>query len=154
MPNLTKRNIAIALLILVAVFLAGRFSRPAKVVTETKIVEVEKKTSDTTTGSHKDTTTTTVTNKDGTQTTTTHAVEDTGSHTHSTEANNTSTDISKTVINSDSRINLSVLGGAQITSPSSTVFGGAASKKILGPVTAGVWGLSNGIVGLSLGLSF
>ena len=35
-----------------------------------------------------------------------------------------------------------------------TVYGGGVSKEILGPVSIGVWGLSNGTAGVSLGLRF
>jgi len=34
------------------------------------------------------------------------------------------------------------------------VYGASVSKQVMGPVTAGVFGLSNGIIGLSIGLNF
>lgn len=51
------------------------------------------------------------------------------------------------------KINLSVLGGYDINRHE-TLYGASASKEILGPVTLGVFGLSNSIVGVSVGIGF
>ncbi len=53
-----------------------------------------------------------------------------------------------------SKLNLSALVGVQSSNLSSPVFGGHLSKEILGPISVGVWGLSSGAIGASMGLNF
>lgn len=154
----TKTKVIIIVVALAASFIAGRYSRPAKIVTEVKTVEVEKKTSNTdqTVDKHKDTTVTKTVNKDGTVTEVEHTVEDTGSHTKSNQTDNISesTDNIKTVVNNDKTVHLAVLAGANFSNLSVITYGGYASKDILGPVSVGIWGLSLGAGGVSVGFSF
>jgi hypothetical protein len=51
-------------------------------------------------------------------------------------------------------LNISALGGMQFENSFQPVYGISVTKSIVGPVTAGVFGLNNGIVGLSIGLNF
>ena len=46
-----------------------------------------------------------------------------------------------------------VLAGIGITNPY-PVYGASVSKQFIGPISLGAWGLSNGTVGLSIGVSF
>ena len=53
---------------------------------------------------------------------------------------------------------ISALAGAQISNPltgqAGTVYGAHIQRDILGPVSIGLWGLSNATVGGSVGISF
>lgn len=68
------------------------------------------------------------------------------------------TDVSKTasVISIESvkpQVQLSLLGGYD-TKNNASVLGASVSKQMLGPITIGAFGLSSGVVGLSLGVVF
>lgn len=158
----TKSKIVTTIIVLVVTFAFGRYTTPVKVVTKVETVEVEKKTSNTDTDSdahkHKETTTTKVTRPDGTTETTTKSVEDT-THDQKTSqqvVDNTTVDktSSKEVIKDSGRLNLSILAGVKAgawTDP--PVYGGSINKNLIGPITIGLWGLTNGTVGGSLGVS-
>lgn len=154
----TKTKIIIAVAILAATFIAGRYSRPAKIVTQVKTVEVEKKTdtSNQTADTHKDETITTTENKDGTKTILDHIVEDAGSHTYTTGTDNINqtTESTKTVTNNSSSIHLAFLAGTTTSNIGLMNYGGYASKQVLGPFSLGVWGLSIGAGGLAIGVNF
>lgn len=51
-------------------------------------------------------------------------------------------------------LNVSVLGGVTLTRGSTIIYGLSVSKEIAGPITTGLFGLSNGTLGLSIGLNF
>ncbi len=134
----------------------GRYAQPAKVVTETKVVEVEKKTTETEAerNRHKTTVTHEVTKPDGSQekTTTTEESTETVKKGSSTSDTATETAFRSETTYKDS-INLSLLAGAgSLSGP--IVYGGAATKRIIGPITGGAWALTSGVVGVSIGLSF
>lgn len=60
----------------------------------------------------------------------------------------------KTIV-STSKINVSAIAGINVIDPSKGLsYGISVSKEIAGPITAGLWGLNNGTVGLSLGINF
>jgi hypothetical protein len=137
----------------------GRYSLPQKVVTKVQTVEVEKKTSD----EHKlvaDRTTTTtqqVKKPDGTVMTTTVTKNDvqTRDTTDILSVDSKKSDTEKTVTYSGSRWSMSVLAGKNVSSLSAApTYGASVGYRLLGPVTVGGFGLTNGTVGLSLGLSF
>jgi hypothetical protein len=50
-----------------------------------------------------------------------------------------------------SKLSLSALAGTDLRSP---VYGAHVSKEILGPVSVGIFGLTNGTFGASIGLNF
>jgi len=52
-----------------------------------------------------------------------------------------------------STINISALAGMSLTSLT-PVYGISASKEFIGPITVGAFGLTNGIIGLSVGVNF
>lgn len=152
-----KIGIVIAIVWTLGAYGFGRWSAPDHVKIETKIVEVEKKTTDTDTNrdKHKKTTVVETTKPDGTKEKTTVITEDTDTErkTHSTD------DIAKTSdtvkeLSRASKVTLSALAGMNVTSAGLPVYGVSVSKPILGPITVGAFGFQNGLVGASLGLTF
>ncbi len=62
---------------------------------------------------------------------------------------------SKLVEMGRNRVTISALGGLDLTDlKKSPTYGGHISKPLLGPIAMGVWGLSSGTGGVSLGLQF
>lgn len=144
---LSKYKWIVIVVALVLSYALGRYNAPIKTITETKVVEVEKKKVD----EHKDTTTTVIKHPDGTTETVTHSTDDK----HTDDQTSISKDITKEVINSSGKLAISLLGGANVTNwASGPVYGLAVSKSVLGPITGGLWGLSNGTGGVSVGLNF
>lgn len=154
----TKIKLIIGFTSLIVAFASGRYLSPTKVVTEIKTVEVEKKETDTQSNQnkHKETDTREITHPDGTKETDTKTVEDDTDKTNTTEKDKVSqnTDSTKEVTRSGSRTTLSALGGIKLPGSPEVVYGGMIQKDVLGPVGIGVWGLNNGTVGASVGLSF
>lgn len=58
------------------------------------------------------------------------------------------------VVPKRSAFNVSVLGGALLQTRPELVYGLSVSKEFIGPITGGLFGLSNGILGLSIGINF
>lgn len=52
------------------------------------------------------------------------------------------------------KLNVSGLVGVSIHDPGLPIYGISASKEVLGPITVGVFGLTNGLVGVSIGFNF
>lgn len=157
-------NLKITLMCVVplAAFAAGRWACPTKVRVETRTVEVEKKTeqvkTDTARERHVDTVVTVVTRPDGTKTETTHTVQDT--HTQQ-DRRLAETDQSRRVdaslketIYAESKLTLSVLGGYNPGDFTKPVYGLSLTKPVLGPITLGIWGMSDKTFGCSLGFTF
>lgn len=122
-------------------FFVGKHFAPEKVRVETVTVEVEKQKT-----KNQKKKVVIKENKDGSKETV--ITVDTSVE----EKDKTNTDSKVKEVTNSSKFNISVLAGSSI--PINMVFGVSANKAILGPVTAGAWGLSNGTVGLSLGLNF
>lgn len=51
-------------------------------------------------------------------------------------------------------INFSALVGSDVNKHFEPIYGISVSKEFVGPVTAGIWTLNNGTIGLSLGVNF
>lgn len=153
-----KTKIIICVVVVFSAFGVGRFSAPTKVVTETKIVEVEKKTSesDTEKTKHQTTTTTETTKPDGTKETTTTTTEDSSSDhkTSSTDDKTTESDTKKVVENDSGKVSVSALVGFSLSLTPTPVYGGSVVSRVVGPFTAGIWGTSQPAAGVSIGLSF
>lgn len=159
----TKSIILIAVLLALLGFAFGRWSAPEKVKTVTQTVEVEKHTqqnqTDTDRDKHREVVTTEVTRPDGTTEKTTKTVEDT-----STERKTKSTDSTvitqqttqtKESTGATAKVTISALVGTNVTNiAGGLVYGGSISKPILGPIAVGLWGLTSGVAGCSVGLSF
>lgn len=158
-----KTKLIICSIALVGAFAAGRYATPDKIVTITKTVEIDKKQDTTVTDSKKKRRKkiVIVENKkpDGTDqkiTTITDAT-DTDNKTNSVKTDTSKKDeeSSKTITKGD-KVTVSMLAGAQLNlnNGSPLLYGGSITKPILGPITVGVWGLSNASGGFSLGLTF
>lgn len=158
MSNRTKALLAV--LALVTSYGFGRWSAPEKIHTEIKTVEVEKKTNDTDTNrdKHQKTTVTETDSPDGTKTKTTVTTVDTDTDrkTRSTDDTSKTSDTVKDVTYASAKTTLAALVGASLSLSGTDplVYGGIVSKPILGPITVGIWGLSNSTGGLAVGLTF
>lgn len=133
----------VGLLLLIGAYAVGRWASPEKVITKTVTVEVEKKQEKTNTVIVK------VTKPDGTVTETTTTNTETNTETKTK-------DKSETIVqNKKQSLHISALAGLDVTNPAGGfVFGAHVSKQILGPVSIGLFGLTNKTVGASIGLSF
>lgn len=153
----TKVKITIFIVSLLVSFAGGRWLAPIKIKTEIKTIEVEKKTSDLNQDKdkHLKTTVTEITKSDGTKIKTSVTTDDTSTHTDiiKTDDSERFTDKTKEVTRSSSRTNLYLFGGYDFT-PKSPVYGGMVSRDVLGPISIGVWGLSDLTFGASVGISF
>lgn len=145
----SKSKVLLTLGVLIVSFAAGRYSVPKKIVeTETKVVD-ESKVIDK--DVKKVTKTKTTTNKDGTTSTETEIVEERKTKVKQ----DTKLDESKhkEIVAGGSTLNVSLLAGTSLNSIS-PIYGIAATKQVLGPISVGAWGLHNKTVGLSIGLAF
>jgi hypothetical protein len=132
----------IAAVIVVAIaYAAGRYMSPEKIKTEVKTIEVEKIV---TKVQHKKVVIRE--NKDGSKETV--IITDTKSD----EKGKSNTDIKNKEVTNKGSFNISVLAGSSV--PINGVLGVSATKNVLGPITVGAWGLTNGTAGLSVGLNF
>lgn len=132
-------SIAVSLLLAFAV---GRYSGQKPAIKETtKTEDTKKSTTDT------ETHTVIVNNPDGSSVTTI------DSHTKEKEHE---TSKSATVVAIEavkSHVNIALLGGYD-TKTNTQLIGAQVYKQMLGPVTIGAFGFNNGLVGLSVGVSF
>jgi hypothetical protein len=149
----TKALIAIA--VILTAFASGRYSAThgqapsvttsQQTTTDTQ-VKVDKDT-------HKVSTTTDVKTKDGSEKVVTVVTEDTV-----TAINKTQDTVAKvqTVVTQPkfTKTHISLLAVTDIKSINKLSYGISLSREIIGPVTVGVFGLSNGVAGLSIGLNF
>lgn len=159
----SKQTIVISVVALLTAFAAGRFSTPVKTITKVQTVEVEKKNEKTEaqqkTNLHKTTTITETKTRDGDLQRVTKIDESSGSvvdnRTTDTVSESTRSDSSKETVRGSSLVTISALAGAKLSfSDTQLIYGASVTKPILGPVTIGVWGLSNSTGGLSVGLTF
>jgi len=159
----TKVKVAIVATALIVSFAFGRYLTPVKVKVETKTVEVIKtvkvKVKDTAKQKRKESLITEITYPDGRKERVIKVVENDDEHTTTDTAVNSEKDLSKTtskeVVKNSSRLNVSALGGVDFSKGyAQPVFGASVTKDIIGPVSIGIWGLSNGSVGASVGVSF
>lgn len=157
---MTKRQIiAIAAAALIGLAL-GRYSLPAKVITKTETIEVDKKQSETDSNKqdHSVIIITKTVNPDGTTKTVTEIKKDVEnqSETKTSEEDSKDTKTSKEVIYDSGKWSLSALA---VTKPLSSLhpaitYGADISYKILGPFQVGVLGLTDGTLGVSFGITF
>lgn len=134
---------------LLLAFAAGRYLTPTKI--EIQTVEVEKKQTETDRDKHKETTTVTTEKPDGSKVTETKTTEDTSTTRSTNQTTDTTTHTTKTYTGIRTRVSGLVgidVGGRNVA------YGAAVSRNVLGPITAGAWGLTNGTIGVSLGLEF
>jgi hypothetical protein len=147
-----KYKITLGVALLVVAFAVGRYSVKETVRVETKIVEVEKKVK--ARDKRKETKVVEVTKPDGTKEKTKTIVEDTKTNVNIDKTTNVD-QISERRGDS-SRGSVSILGGVDLNGSfgRSVVFGGIVTGRVIGPISVGVWGLSNASFGGSLGVEF
>lgn len=159
----TKTKVIIATASLATAFAVGRYTVPTKIVTETKVVEVEKKVEVVKETKDKDkrkkTKKVIKIAPNGEKIITEVTVEDTkttkSKDSSVTDEKSKASDSKTTQEKSNSPTTISILAGKKITDGLDPIlFGAHVSKPVLGPVSIGVWGLSNMTFGLSVGLSF
>lgn len=169
-PN-KKLAAGLALALLVG-YAFGRWATPTKIEIKKEVVTVEKKVVDTEELKRIElernkklrTIIVEITRPDGTK-------EKTTRHVESTTTNKTTDSDKKTreeteketrvteskLIENKSSVTISALAGLDVLNlgiPLKPVYGGHVQKNVLGPIGLGVFGLSNGTCGMSLGLSF
>lgn len=160
--KVNKKYISIGLALAFS-FALGRYMTPEKIKTEEKIVYVEKKDTETQKEidkkKHRVITKTETLLPDGTKTTTTTTDEKSDTNktvwTKELVEKTLTEEREKLVEMGRNRVTISVISGYQFSDLSKPgVIGGHITKPILGPIAIGVWGLSNSMGGVSLGLQF
>lgn len=154
-----KKELIIGGVILLMGIGIGRFTLPAKVVTQVKTIEVVKQVlvQDTSKADHSVSTTTETRKADGTVTIVTQRKNDIDTKIDRKVATNTdkTSESTKTTEYDTRRLSLSVITAARPLSPSQGMsYGGSLQYRVLGPITGGILGLSDGTVGISIGLMF
>ncbi len=148
---MTNKTIEIIFVVaIVGSFAVGRYSVQSPAITkETDTAKDSKK--DTEKNTHKETTTIVEEGPSCKKTTTT-VTEDTSTkkRTDTQLETHENTTITPPKVNT---LNVSALAGLDIHQKSA-IYGVALTKEIIGPVTAGAYGLTNGTIGVSLGLNF
>lgn len=137
-------KLILAFLALVAAFAFGRYSVQSKTV--------DKQTNTSTTSDkdiHKHTTTTTTEAPDGSKKTVT--IIDENSDTKKDIQQDTTTHID---VASKSTLNVSALAGVDYHDFTKPIYGLSINKNVLGPITVGAYGMTSGLVGLSVGINF
>lgn len=133
----------------------GHYSAPEKVRVETKTVtvEVEKKVENT--DKKENIKTTEVVKPDGTKTTTTTIIADTKIKSQTDTDTNTKVDNKQTTQKSSSSLIVEGMVSANINNVSNNlVYGAHISNNLIGPVRTGLFGFTDGKVGVSLGIQF
>lgn len=155
----TRYKILIFIVYTAVVAASAYYFAPQKIqIVEKEVkVEVAKKDTDVDQHGHVDTTTKIKTNKDGTTITVIHKIQDDNVDTK-TKVDTTITDNkdkSTTIEKSKGFTNLSFLAGISTTQPGNPMlYGASVNRSILGPISIGLWGLSDGSCGASIGLNF
>lgn len=156
----TKAKVVISITAALVLFAVGRYSVPVKTITKT--IEVEKKVIDKTKKVDKEKHMKTIiveeTKPDGTKVVTTTIVEDTEtkSDTDVVIHDDKKTDTTKEVIRASGNITIAALAGTKVSLSSglTPIYGGMIDRNLIGPITIGAFGLSDGVVGGALGLRF
>lgn len=160
----TKYKVLIIVIVGATGVAVGRYTVPVKIKTEIKTVEVIKTVTVQDTSAdkkvHKETTTTTTTKPDGSKESKTTVVEDSDFKKDTTIVKNeddakfsdSKTEITKT----GSRLNISALAGAPVSlhGLGNFTYGLHISRDLIGPVSVGLFGMSDGVAGISIGLTF
>jgi hypothetical protein len=164
---------SILLLIILTAVAVGRFTVAEKIKIEKQIVTVETKTEDKKQDTkseldrekHKKIVTTEITKPDGTKESTTTTTEDTSTKqdresdttTHDAEQLTQTVKETKTIERGQGRLSISALVGPSISFSSGVGplnYGAHIQRNLIGPITVGIWGISSGIGGASIGLTF
>lgn len=153
-----KTKIILVIVIVISAYTFGRWSAPEKVRTETKIVEVEKKTDNkkTDVNDHKKVTIVEVDSPDGTKKKTTTITDDRNSQIDDTSTDDISktADETKEITKSSSKLTISMLASTNLSAPAVPIYGLMIQKELVGPITVGIFGLQDKSAGMSIGLTF
>lgn len=158
----TRYKVIIMIVSLATAYAFGRFSAPEKIKIETKVVEIEKKdkkiAKDIEKNKRKDTKTVRITKPTGEKVVIIREIEDSSldvkTRSNEKEEKLKAEASKKEEQKTQGRVTVSVLGGVDITNPNKIIYGGSVTKPILGPVTIGLFGLTDGVCGGSIGLQF
>ena len=141
------KNNVILIIVCIAIGAAvGYYIKPDRVETKIQTVEVVKEVKDTKTNEVK----VEVIKPDGTRTITTH----TNTETKTTKDSTSKTEENRLVENKKSTLHVSLLSGVDSISSPTLIYGGSISKNVLGPISVGGFGFTNGLFGVSIGLNF
>ncbi len=136
----TKTQVTVILIMIVISFAIGRYTTPGVKTEQTKQeVAVADK--------HTQVTTTTTKLPDGTVKTI--KVKDVVAKSATTKQEKSVAQESK-----KSLLNVSAIVAYDFTQPGIPLYGISISKEVAGPITAGIFGLTNGILGVSIGINF
>jgi len=158
-----KMKVAIVVVVISASYAFGRYTAPVKIKTETKIVEVEKKVESKKQDVSKDThkTTTIVVERDPSgKTKETTIIDEKTDYDKKTNKDTVdeklnSSDTKKEVEKEKGHTTIFAMTGVDMNNKSNGLaYGLGVNRTVFGPVTIGLWGLTNGIVGCSAGLEF
>ena len=149
MELLTKTKVILGAFSALFIFAAGRYSVQSPTIKTKESIDVNtdiKKAKDT----HK-VTTIIKDPKTGEEITT--ITEDTKENTDKTKESVTKIDQTITPPKTGT-VNISALGAMDFGGTFKPAYGVSVSKEFIGPITVGAFGLTNGVIGLSLGLNF
>lgn len=157
-----KQKVIAGVVVVIISFCAGRATVSETIKTDIKTTEQDKKqdvvATDTQTDKHKTTTVVESTKPTGEKQVTTTVVEDTTinhkTDTTQVDTSSNTSDSKKEVIKGATKTNISALAGLNINGGLTPAYGIAVTHEILGPLTIGAFGLSTGVGGLSVGISF
>lgn len=145
----TKTIVISVFTVFLVAFALGRYSVSAPSVKIDKTTEIDENTK-TNTDTHK---VTTITEDCATGKKVTTITENT--NTKSEDKKDTDIKLDKTVTpQKTSTLNVSALAGTGLFSSLNPVYGASITKELIGPITVGGFGLTNGVVGVSIGLNF
>jgi hypothetical protein len=148
-----KYKIIISLVVLIVTFAAGRWSA-SQVSTKTIQTVTQNDQKAEVKDTHTKTTITETKQPSGVDTTVTviDQVQDDKTAEKDNSISNTQTVVTPT---SKSKLNISVLGAEDFSKGfTQPTYGLSVSREIIGPITAGAFGLANGTVGVSIGVDF
>lgn len=147
----TKYKVIVVVVSIATAFAVGRYTVPQKVLTVTRVVEVEKKLIETDKDTTKDTKIVEIVRPDGTKETTTIINENKKVDQTVVDNKDSSSDAETETEKTGSPVTINALAGLDLKS-GATVFGASVSKPVIGPIAIGLWGLTNATVGASIGL--
>jgi hypothetical protein len=149
----TKTKVIIGTVALASSFALGRYTVPEKKTEEKKSVVSKQKRKRRNTDKKVQIIKKETIKPDGTKTTETVINKDSKTSTVTDEKGKKEDTSKVAIIRGDSKVTISMLNGLDINSWK-YVYGASLIKPILGPLTLGIFGLSNGTFGGSLGLTF
>jgi len=158
--EISIKTSAIVLAVAVAAsFCVGRYSTPSKVVTKTQTVAAQTDDSVTNVADDKDETIDKTIEKDGTIKEEIHITDKTDSTTTDQKTSTTTSNTETTKTNLNAEWNVSALATPSrlddvLINTGSMAYGIHVQRRIIGPFSIGVFGLSNKVYGLSVGASF